>query len=90
MEHRRSRATNARKSYPIETFTNWKKQENKVIAKLKLISPNLKQDLVEKLLQEIRIMDAPTAAEILSVSTIWQLKLTTKDWYQCLKTAGDY
>jgi len=76
------------KSYPIETLTHWKKHENEVQNQKKLLSSKLKQDLKEKLLQEIPLMDSPTPEEILSLSTIWQLKLTLKDWHQCLKTAG--
>jgi len=76
-------------SYPIETLSHWKKHDNEVHNQKKLLSSKLKQDLKDKLLQEISNLDCPTPEEILSLTTIWQLKLTLKDWHQCLKTAGE-
>ena len=78
-----------RKPYPLETLTKWKKHENEVSDQKKLLSSKLKQGLKEKLLEEIILMENPTPAEILSLSTIWQVKLTLKDWHHALKTAGN-
>jgi hypothetical protein len=69
-------------------LTHWKRQENDVHNQKKLLSSKLQQDLKEQFLKEIHLMETPTPVEILSLSTIWQIKLTLKDWHECLKTAG--
>jgi len=74
--------------YPVETLTQWKKHGDEVHNLKKLLTTKLKQELKDKLLREVALLDGPTPEEILSLTTIWQLKLTLKDWHQCLKTAG--
>ncbi len=84
----RSHSVKGTRSYPIEMLTHWKRQENDVHNQKKLLSSKLQQDLKEQFLKEIHLMETPTPVEILSLSTIWQIKLTLKDWHECLKTAG--